>query len=145
MATIKSFSDLDIWKRARAFSKRIYELTMQGSFSKDFALKDQINKSTGSVMDNIAEGFDRGGNREFIQFLSYAKGSAGESRSQLFRALDHKHIDEALFNELHQEALEIGNMIGGFMSYLQNSEMRGSKFHEPDLVYWSKIEPDLDF
>lgn len=144
MATVRSFEDLEVWKRARAFSKRVYDLTQEGSFAKDFSLKDQINKSTGSVMDNIAEGFDRGGNREFVQFLSYAKGSISESRSQLFRALDHKHIGDDLFNELNEEAIGIGKMIGGFMTYLQNSEMKGSKFHEPDLLYWSTSDPDLE-
>jgi four helix bundle protein len=79
MATITAFEDLKIWQRARAFSLNVYHLTMKGSFSKDWALKNQINEATGSIMDNIAEGFEREGNREFINFLSYAKGSSGES------------------------------------------------------------------
>ena len=73
MATIRSFEDLEIWKRARAFSKKVYELTLKGSFAKDFSLKDQINKSTGSIMDNIAEGFDRGGNKELFFFFPMQK------------------------------------------------------------------------
>jgi hypothetical protein len=73
MATIKFFEDLNVWQRARVFSRNVYQLTTKGSFSKDWALRDQINKSTGSVMDNIAEGFERGGNKEFVTFLSYAK------------------------------------------------------------------------
>lgn len=142
MATIRSFEDLEVWKRARAFSKRVYNLTQEGSFAKDFSLKDQINKSTGSVMDNIAEGFERGGNREFITFLGYAKGSAGESRSQLYRALDHNHIKEAIFNELNEEARSISRMLSGFMSYLQSSDFKGSKFHEPDLLHWTNMNPE---
>jgi four helix bundle protein len=143
MATIKSFEELEVWKRARTLSKKIYRLSAKDSFAKDFALKDQINRSSGSVMDNIAEGFERGGNKEFIVFLGYAKGSAGETRSQLFRALDHEHITEQVFEELKDEALTLSKMISGFMSYLQNSEFRGSKFHEPDLVYYANFEePD---
>ena len=83
MATAKTFEDLDVWQRARSFSRKVFQLMKDGSFAKDFSLKDQVNTSTGSIMDNIAEGFERGGNREFINFLSYSKGSAGESRSQL--------------------------------------------------------------
>ena len=131
MATYKSFEDMEVWQRARVLANRIYALTQTGSFSKDYSLKDQINDSSGSVMDNIAEGFERGGNREFIMFLSYSKGSAGEVRSQLHRAFDRKHISEHEFTELREEALSIGKMLGGLMSYLQNSELRGSKFHEP--------------
>jgi four helix bundle protein len=135
MASVRSFEDLEVWKRARLFSNRIYELTQEGSFVKDYSLKDQINKSSGSVMDNIAEGFERGGNREFVTFLSYSKGSVGETRSQLYRAFDRKHIPEIMFMELREEALAIGKMISGLMSYLQKSELKGSKFHEPETPY----------
>jgi four helix bundle protein len=88
MASYKSFEDLEVWKRARQLANKIYDLTLTGTLEKDYALKDQINKSAGSIMDNIAEGFERGGNKEFKNFLSYSKGSAGEVRSQLFRSLD---------------------------------------------------------
>jgi four helix bundle protein len=144
MATIRSFEDLDVWKRARVFSREIYLLTTKGSFDKDFSLKDQINRSTGSVMDNIAEGFERGGNREFITFLGYAKGSAGEARSQLYRALDHAHINDTVFNELSEEALVISRMLSGFMTYLQNTDFRGSKFHEPELEYYATLNHNTD-
>jgi four helix bundle protein len=81
-------------------------------------------------MDNVAEGFERGGNREFVNFLGYAKGSAGETRSKLYRALDRKHISESEFDQLAADAISISNMISGFMSYLRQSTMRGSKFHD---------------
>ena|SRR5687768_12677753 len=131
MATVKAFEDLKIWQRAREFSLNVYRLTMKGSFSKDWALKNQINEATGSVMDNIAEGFEREGNKEFINFLSYAKGSSGESRSQLHRALDREHITEATFKELMAESMRISSMISTLMDYLKDSPYRGNKFHEP--------------
>ncbi len=135
MATVKSFEELEIWQMARALANRIYPLTLEGSFAKDFELRNQINSSSGSVMDNIAEGFERGGNKEFISFLSYAKGSAGETRSQLYRAHDRNHINDKSFNELSEEVRLLARKIGGLMTYLQKSDLRGSKFHEPDISY----------
>jgi four helix bundle protein len=140
MATIKSFEELEIWKMARSFSKKVFDLTCNGKFARDFSLKDQINASTGSVMDNISEGFERGGNREFINFLSYAKGSIGESRSQLIRAFDRNYIDEESLTIFKAEAIELGNRIGSFMSYLQRSDYKGSKFHEPQPSYGEQPE-----
>lgn len=135
MATIKKFEELEIWRLARAFSLKIYNVTADGTFSRDWSLKNQINESTGSVMDNIAEGFERGGNKEFINFLSYAKGSAGESKSQLYRALDRRHITPVLFDELREEATILGSKIGKLMEYLKNSGYRGNKFMEPEEHY----------
>ncbi len=128
MATIKSFEDIEVWKKARQLSNDIYKLTLEGSFAKDFSLRDQINRSSGSVMDNIAEGFERGSKNEFVQFLSYSKGSAAETRSQLYRAFDRNHITEVVFHKLIEDTQEIGKMASGFMSYLNTSEIKGSKF-----------------
>ena len=130
MATFKRFEDLPVWQSSRKLSHKIYQLTLEGTFQRDYSLKDQINRSTGSVMDNIAEGFERGGNKEFVNFLAYAKGSAGELRSQLYRALDRNHISESQFNELANDSLSISEMIGGFLTYLRKSSMRGPKFRE---------------
>ncbi len=107
MATIKAFEDIEAWQKARQFCKEIYKLTLEGSFAKDFSLRDQINRSSGSIMDNIAEGFERGSKNEFIQFLSYSKGSAGETRSQLHRAFDRNYITETTFQKLNEESQEI--------------------------------------
>jgi len=135
MATIKSFEDVEAWQIAKALSKDIYDLTLEGSFAKDFALRDQINRASGSVMDNIAEGFERGGTKEFIQFLAYAKGSAGEVRSQLYRAHDHGHIDQETFLLLKERISNVSKMISNFMTYLRNSELKGVKFKEPEPTY----------
>src|SRR5690606_5076858 len=92
MATIKEIEDIHAWRKAREFAQKAYKISNQGTFARDFPLKDQLNRSSGSTMDNIAEGFGRGGNREFANFLSYARGSAEESKSQVYRAYDRKYI-----------------------------------------------------
>jgi four helix bundle protein len=128
MASIKSFEEMEVWKRARVFANEIYEQTTTGTFERDFKLRDQINGSSGSIMDNIAEGFERDGKKEFLQFLSIAKGSAGEVRSQLYRAFDRGHISQADFNRLKEEAIEISKQISGFMRYLSGSDLKGTKY-----------------
>jgi len=125
---VTRFEDIDAWKKARELVKTIYKATAGGDFSRDFGLKDQIRRAAVSVMSNVAEGFERGGNRQFQQFLSVAKGSAGEVKSQLYVALDAGHIDQNDFNYIYQLADETGRLIGGFLSYLSKSEHRGSKF-----------------
>ncbi len=137
MATIKAFEDIEVWQEARALAKDIFETTLKDSFSKDYSLKDQINRACGSIMDNIAEGFERGGTKEFIMFLSYARGSAGEVRSQLYRAYDHRHFNENDFIIFKERAIKISKMITGFITYLKGTEMKGLKFHEPDVHYQS--------
>ena len=128
MATIKTFEDIGAWQKARVLLKQIFELTLSESFSKDYALRDHINRSMGAVMDNIAEGFERGGTKEFIQFLSIARGSAGEMRSQLHRALDRNHLDRARYDSLLDDKQSISKMLMGFINYLKKSKIRGVKF-----------------
>jgi four helix bundle protein len=129
MAKIERFEDIEAWKRSRLLTKKIYDCTKQRGFEKDFALKDQIRRSTVSTMSNIAEGFERGGNQEFLQFLATAKGSSGEVRSQLYAALDQGYITQQQFNEMYRDAESISKMVGGFMTYLQKSGLRGSKYN----------------
>lgn len=98
--TIRKFEDLEIWREARTLSEIVFQLTQKGTFRNDFKLKNQIRGSSGSIMDNIAEGFERNGKGEFIQFLSIAKGSCGETRSQAYRAFDYKHITKEELSEI---------------------------------------------
>ncbi|MEP7127644.1 MAG: four helix bundle protein [Chitinophagales bacterium] len=130
MATIKSFEELEIWQMAREFSKLIFKLSSSGEFTRDFKFKSQILSAAGSIMDNIAEGFERGGKLEFIQFLSIAKGSCGETQSQVYRASDFKYINEDELIDLQNSAKELGNKIGNLISYLNKSLIKGSKFKD---------------
>ena len=125
---ITRFEDLEAWKKARELCKFIYELTLKTEFSKDFGLVNQIRNSSGSAMDNIAEGFERGSNKEFIQFLFISKGSAGEVRSQLHRASDRNYITEDEFNNGYNLAVDTSRIIKGFIDYLKKSEFKGPKF-----------------
>ncbi len=129
MATITKFEELEIWKLARELANEIFDLfTGSENFSRDFKLKDQINGSSGSVMDNIAEGFERGGRNEFINFLTFSKGSAGEVKSQLYRALDRKYITQEQFDRLYEKTDLIGKKTGAFINYLNSSSHKGNKF-----------------
>jgi four helix bundle protein len=115
-------------KLAREVTREIYEISSNEKFSRDFALVNQIRRASISILSNIAEGFERSGNKEFLQFLATAKGSCGEVRAQLYVAFDQKYIDETKFRELTEKLLEINRLIAGFMKYLQQSDLRGSKF-----------------
>lgn len=131
MSTVKRFEDLEVWKIARELCQEVYQLTSQESFSKDFGLKNQINNSSGSVMDNIAEGFERDGSKEFSQFLAISKGSCGECRSQLYRALDRNYISQDQFELTSQKTIDLGRKIANFMNYLKSSELKGNKYKPP--------------
>ena len=128
MARLERFEDVDAWKVARELTKLIYQVTAAGEFARDFGLRDQIRRAAVSVMSNIAEGFERSGDKEFRQFLSLAKGSAGEVKAQLYVALDARFLSQEQFDQLYSLATETGRLIGGFMRYLTDSGYKGSKF-----------------
>jgi four helix bundle protein len=125
---IKKFEDLESWKKSRRLTKRIYDATGTGRFTRDFGLKNQIRRASISILSNIAEGFERGGDKEFFQFLAMAKGSCGEVRAQLYIAVDQGYISQDLFESLSNDADEIGRLISGLMKYLSKSELKGSKY-----------------
>lgn len=131
MSTVKRFEDLEVWKLARELCQEVYQFTLQEGFSRDFGLKNQINNSNGSVMDNIAEGFERDGSKEFSQFLAISKGSCGECRSQLYRAFDRNYISQEQFELTSQKTIDLGRKISNFMSYLKSSELKGNKYKPP--------------
>ena len=128
MATFNRFEEIIAWQKARELCKLIHAYTLNDKFSKDFKLVNQIKSSSGSSMDNIAEGFERGGSKEFIQFLYISKGSAGEVRSQLYRALDNKYISEEEFKKAFDLALEVGKLDAGLINHLKSSEIKGDKY-----------------
>ncbi len=118
MAGIERFEDIEAWKKGRELAAAIYQITGAGEFGRDFGLRDQIRRSAVSVMSNIAEGFERGGDKEFRRFLAMAKGSTGECRSQLYVALDAGFIRTSDFERLSDLASEIARMLSGLMKYL---------------------------
>ncbi|MFT3843647.1 MAG: four helix bundle protein [Lacibacter sp.] len=130
MATITKFEELDMWQKSRLLSKDIFFHIETGGLKKDYKLIEQINAASGSIMDNIAEGFERGSKLEFINFLSYSKGSAGEVKSQLYRAFDRNYLTEEKFKDFYNRTDEITKMITSFISYLNKANIKGQKFKD---------------
>ena len=128
MATFKSFEEIAAWQKARQLTKEIYLVTASGKFAKDYDLRNQIRQASVSIMSNIAEGFERDGSSEFNHFLSVAKGSAGEVRSQLYVAIDQNYLEASGFDMLLNRTIEVSRIISGLMSYLRRSDIRGTKF-----------------
>ncbi len=117
---IDKFEDLKVWSEARGLVKDIYSLTASSKLNKDFGLKEQIQRAAVSILSNISEGFERENNREFVLFLKYAKGSAGELRAQLYLARDLDYINENQFNQAYKKIVLISKLLSGFMTYLKS-------------------------
>ncbi|HWN95074.1 MAG TPA: four helix bundle protein [Methylomirabilota bacterium] len=131
MATITRFEDIEAWQLGRELKQLVYKCSKTGEFARDFALKDQIRRAAMSITANIAEGFERDGNREFIQFLSISKGSCGELQDHLYTALDESYVTQQQFDVLYRRATETARKVGAFMNYLNRTDIRGRKFVPP--------------
>ena len=129
MATYNSFEDLPVWKSAKELAVAVYKITAQSKISKDYGLSNQIQRAAVSVSINIAEGFERGGKQEFIQFLYVARGSCGELRSQLGICKDVNYLSESEYNQINALAIEVSKQLNGFIQYLKGSNIAGQKFH----------------
>ena len=128
MAKFQRFEEMEVWQQARLLTKAIYGHTRSGAWARDFALRDQIRRAAVSLMSNIAEGYERDSNAEFVQFLSIAKGSCGELRSQLYIARDAEYIGADHFSALVRDALAISRSLGRLIQYLRKSDFRSVKF-----------------
>lgn len=129
--TIEKFEDLIIWQLGRELAKEVYELTKADCWKEDYEFRGQIRSSSGSVPDNIAEGFEREGNNEFVNFLSIAKGSCGECRSQIYRAYDRHYLDKEKFEFFLSKTTILSVKIHNTMTSVNSSGIKGSKFKRP--------------
>jgi four helix bundle protein len=130
MATIQKFEDLNVWQKARHLSQQVYPLTFVEPICSDYRYKDQIRGSLGSIMDNIAEGFERGSKLEFVNSLTIAKGEVGEFKAQLYRGLDKRYFSDEKFEELYTLANELTKMLTALIRYLNTSKIKGQKFKD---------------
>lgn len=128
MATIRRFEELEIWQMARGMSVATWKIILETPLGSDYALRSQISRSCGSIQDNIAEGFERGGNKELINFLCISRGSTGELRSQFYRALDRGYIDSNTFHKLNNQCLTLSARVSKLIGYLQRSDYKGNRF-----------------
>lgn len=128
MSKIEKIEDIIVWQKAKSLTINIYKASNHGSFAKDFGLRDQIRRAAVSIPSNIAEGFVRGGNREFLQFLSISKGSLFELKTQLIIANEIGYLEDEIFTKISNEIDEVGKMLTSFMNYLSNSDIKGIKY-----------------
>ena len=134
MSRIEKFEDLKSWQEARSLCQEIFKHILSNEDLKDYALKNQINSASGSIMDNIAEGFGRSGNKELRQFLTIAKGSCSEVKSQLYRCLDREYLDKETYSSLSSTCDDIAKLISGLVKYINSTELKGGKFKNGSTV-----------
>jgi four helix bundle protein len=134
MATIERFEDLDVWKRSRSLANLIYDLTEGEIFKSDFVLRDQIRRAVVSVTSNIAEGFESRTQVMFIEYLGRAKASAGETRAQLYPALDRKYIEQAKFDQAITEVQICNRQIASFVRFLE-TKPNAHRVREEGAIY----------
>lgn len=125
---MRGFEQLEVWQKARELDVFVFNEILEKQAIRDFGYKNQISSASGSVMDNIAEGHGRGGNKEFIQFLYVSRGSLQEVKSQIYRSQHRKYIDDELFNQFVDKISEVTRLLNGLIKYLKQSEMKGNKF-----------------
>lgn len=125
---MRRFEEIEAWQSSRELAKQIYEATKQGRFAHDYGLRDQIQRAAVSIMSNIAEGFERGGNKEFINFLTIAKGSCGEVRSQIYVAFDQGYVDQSQFESMVHTCIRVSVMLQAFITALRNSDFKGPRY-----------------
>ena len=125
---IRHFEDIEAWQLSRELVKEVYRVSREGAFAKDFGLQDQIRRAAVSIMSNIAEGFERGGNKEFVNFLSISKGSCGEVRSQLYVAFDQGYVDKAQFESMVHMCTRVSVMLQAFITSLRKSDFKGPRY-----------------
>lgn len=128
MAATTKFEVIEAWQKSHELKREVYIASNMGIFTKDYGLRYQIRLADVTIMSNIAEGFERGGDREFGQFIAQAKGSSAEVRAQLYVALDQGYIDKPTFERLVDLTTHINRMLAGLMKYLRSSELKGSKY-----------------
>jgi four helix bundle protein len=128
MSKIDRIEDILVWQKAKSLTVEIYKASNHGNFARDFGLRDQIRRAALSIPSNIAEGFGRGGNKEFLQFLSIAKGSLYELKTQLIIANEIGYLDNEIFIKISNDSDEVGKMLTSFMNYLSNSDFKGIKY-----------------
>ena len=125
---MRTFEEIEAWQLSRELVRDVYRVSHEGVFAKDFGLQDQIRRAAVSIMSNIAEGFERGGNKEFLNFLSIAKGSCGEVRSQLYVAFDQGYVDNAQFESMMHTCVRVSVMLQAFITALRNSDFKGPRY-----------------
>jgi hypothetical protein len=134
MASIQKFEEIISWKEARVLNCILRKMIKEKRFENNYGLRSQIERSAGSIMDNIAEGFERGSNKEFIQFLYIAKGSCGELRSQLYRAFDDGYLTKEEIDLISVSCIKISSLIYKLIEYLKNTEIKGQKFNKSEQI-----------